>query len=193
VASAPLLSNGVVGLGTFDEDDVPLLHATYSDIDYQLNASPTPLLPRPTAFFRSRVREGHLAPLTSAANAIELCILDLASDPTSVGVVGLYGIDRVNGNAELGVTVGLPSARRRGFGRGAAELMIDWGFRRFGLSRVYAHVKEGNVEGRRMCEQIGFVPEGVLRAHRLRAGRPIDLLVVGLLATEWAPPDAPTV
>jgi len=34
--------------------------------------------------------------------------------------------------------------------------------------------------------------EVVLRVHRLRAGQPIDLLVVGLLATEWASPGAPT-
>jgi len=73
-----------------------------------------------------------------------------------------------------------------------AGLIIDWGFGRFGLSRMYAHVKDGNVAGRRMCEQIGFVPEGVLRAHPLRAGQPIDPLVLGLLVTEWAPPGAPT-
>jgi RimJ/RimL family protein N-acetyltransferase len=45
-------------------------------------------------------------------------------------------------------------------------------------------VDRDNDRAIRCYEKCGFVREGVLRAHRLRFGQPIDMIVMGILCAE---------
>jgi RimJ/RimL family protein N-acetyltransferase len=42
-----------------------------------------------------------------------------------------------------------------------------------------------NERGIRCYEKCGFVREGVLRAHRLRYGQPLDMATMAVLREDW--------
>ena len=56
-----------------------------------------------------------------------------------------------------------------------------------GLRRVQLITDEDNARGIRCYEKCGFVREGLLRAHRLRYGKPLNMVIMGVLKEEWDP------
>jgi RimJ/RimL family protein N-acetyltransferase len=52
------------------------------------------------------------------------------------------------------------------------------------LRRIELHVHETNPRGKRSYEKVGFREEGRLRASHFSNGKPIDSIVMGLLAEE---------
>jgi RimJ/RimL family protein N-acetyltransferase len=52
------------------------------------------------------------------------------------------------------------------------------------LSRIELHVYDFNERGIRAYENVGFREEGRLRGDQFADGRPVDVVVMGLLADE---------
>jgi RimJ/RimL family protein N-acetyltransferase len=59
-----------------------------------------------------------------------------------------------------------------------------------GLRRIGLITDADNLRGVRCYEKAGFVREGLLRAHRLRYGQPIDMLTMAVLKEDWESPGA---
>jgi len=83
-----------------------------------------------------------------------------------VGNVWLWAIDRRHQKAELRIVVGDPSARGRGIGRQAIELLACDAMDRLQLHRIYAYVLTINPKARRAFEAAGFRVEGLLKDDR---------------------------
>jgi RimJ/RimL family protein N-acetyltransferase len=83
-----------------------------------------------------------------------------------VGNVWLWAIEPRHHKAELRIVIGEPSARGKGVGTEAIELLCRHGFERLGLHRIYAHVLAINPAARRAFERSGFHLEGTLRDDR---------------------------
>lgn len=99
-----------------------------------------------------------------------------------IGGCGLHGID--NGEkAEVGYWLSKPH-----WGRGITTRCVraacEFGFREYGLQRIYARVFEFNVASARVLEKAGFALEGVLRKHHFREGWGIDVRMYGRLREE---------
>jgi RimJ/RimL family protein N-acetyltransferase len=106
----------------------------------------------------------------------------------AIGNVGLQGIDAIHGRAELYIFIGEKDCWSKGHGTDAIQLTLGYAFLDLGLRRVGLIVDADNERGIRCYEKCGFEREGLLRGHRLRYGKPIDMLVMGVLRDGWNMP-----
>lgn len=102
---------------------------------------------------------------------------------TLVGTVSLRRFSR-DRRAELGYWL---AAREwaGGVATEAARALVDFGFERMGLARIYAQVLDGNGASMRILEKLGMVREGVKRQHVKKGGKLVDVTIYGLLRDEW--------
>ena len=84
-----------------------------------------------------------------------ICRLD---DERPIGTIGLFLVDLTNGNAGVGISIGDPAEAGRGFGSDAMEVLLDFGFGRLRLERLWLDAYDFNERAIR-----------VVRAARLRA------------------------
>ena len=86
--------------------------------------------------------------------------------------------------AELGYALA-----RQAWGRGivpeAARAVIDWGFERYALHKVFARSDVRNRQSWRVMEKLGMTREGVLQGHRKARDEHVDDIYYGVLREEW--------
>jgi len=102
-----------------------------------------------------------------------------------VGNISLFDIDDKNHSAELGIMIGAKKYWNKGYGREAVELLCKHGFETLNLHRIYLKVYAANQRGIRAYENAGFVHEGRLRQAMFFHGEYIDIILMGILRTEW--------
>jgi RimJ/RimL family protein N-acetyltransferase len=102
-----------------------------------------------------------------------------------IGNLGLQAIDEAQGRATLGISIGEKEQWGRGYGSDAIREALRYGFDEMGLRRVDLQVDEDNLRGLRCYEKCGFVREGLLRAHRIRKGQPVNAVVMSILREEF--------
>ena len=107
-------------------------------------------------------------------------------DGRMIGVVSLTGIDPVNRHAEFHIMIGTPDARGRGAGTSATRAMLQHAFADLNLHRVYLTVLESNGPARHVYGKIGFRVEGTLRDAAFKNGTYSNLIVMGILQSEFA-------
>jgi len=115
----------------------------------------------------------------------ELRFVIEAEDGSPIGDVGLLGIHPC-GRAELSIAIGEAGYRGRGYGRDAIRALLRFAFDELGLRRVTLIADADNARGIRCYARCGFRHEGVLRAHRLRYGQPLDMVAMAVLREEFA-------
>ena len=110
--------------------------------------------------------------------------ITLAGDGQLIGAVGL-GLNHEFDRAELGYWIGLPFWNR-GFCTEAVHQVIDYGFSEIGLNRIHAHYLARNPASGRVMEKVGMVREGIARQHVKKWGVPEDIVLYGILRSEWS-------
>jgi RimJ/RimL family protein N-acetyltransferase len=105
-------------------------------------------------------------------------MIEAAGKP--IGEVRLLGIHPC-GRAELAILIGEKEFWGRGYGGDAITLLLGFAFRDLGLRRVTLIADADNARGIRCYERCGFRHEGLLRAHRLRYGEPLDMVAMAVL------------
>jgi RimJ/RimL family protein N-acetyltransferase len=103
----------------------------------------------------------------------------------AVGHVGLLQVDAHHKRAELAISIGEKDCWSRGYGTDAIRAVLRHGFEALGLRRIDLHTDADNARGIRCYEKCGFVREGVMREHRLRYGKPLDMVLMAVLRDEW--------
>jgi RimJ/RimL family protein N-acetyltransferase len=111
-----------------------------------------------------------------------ICALD---DERPLGEVMLHGIDRVNGNAEIGIFIGEAAEWGKGYGTDAVNTIVDFGFSEMRLERIALEVWTENPRAQRAYEKAGFIHEGTQRHDRYEAGVYTDGHMMSLLRDEW--------
>ena len=110
-----------------------------------------------------------------------LCrIIDKASG-AHVGNVALHSIHTVHRSGELGILIGSPTARGRGFGREACALLIAYAFEHLNLHKITAGTVDKNVPMKQVFLGLGFALEGTLRNQFYLRGEYHDIYRFGLL------------
>jgi diamine N-acetyltransferase len=112
----------------------------------------------------------------------------LADDDRFVGCVNLTGMHPVNRSAELSIWIGETTHWSQGLGFLACAAALEHAFRDRNLHRVFLYVLVTNERAIRLYRKLGFVEEGRLREAAFKQGRFVDLLVMSVLAGEFAPP-----
>jgi len=119
-----------------------------------------------------------------APDGILFGMFDLETE-THVGNVALQTIDWHDCRGEIGIVVGEPSARGKGYATEAVGLVVQHAFTQLGLRRLTAGYVLENTGSARLFEKLGFKVEGTLREHFLLEGEYLDCARVGLLRSEW--------
>ena len=105
----------------------------------------------------------------------------LAGEP--VGACSLDGITPRARTAELGIWIA-EERWNEGLGTDAVRTLCRFGFREMNLHRISLHVYDFNARGVGAYQKVGFREEGRLREDQFVDGRHVDVVVMGLLATE---------
>jgi RimJ/RimL family protein N-acetyltransferase len=178
IAAAPILEGTLVRLRPLTQDDLPLLLRWYTDpeVIHWLHQSEY----REGGEERIRAKFG---PGSERADDVRWIIE--AIDGTPIGVIRLEGIEGAHRRAELAVSIGEKAYWSHGYGTEAIKLALRHGFEGLELRRVHLITDVDNQRGIRCYEKCGFRREGLLRAHRVRYGEPLDMVVMGVLREEW--------
>jgi RimJ/RimL family protein N-acetyltransferase len=85
----------------------------------------------------------------------------------------------------LHIFIGAQGQRSHGYGEATMQLALAHAFGDLGLHRIYLFVLASNEAAQRLYKKCGFVDEGCLHQHAFKRGCFEDLLVMGLLSTDW--------
>ena len=117
--------------------------------------------------------------LRARGEFLGLAVTDATRRPF-LGHVMLHTLDFRHERAELGYWL-VRSARGRGVGRIAVELLVDWAFERLGLYRLEIATAPDNAAARALALSLGFAQEGVLKGRNLERGRRVDVVLLARL------------
>ena len=102
-----------------------------------------------------------------------------------IGIVGLHCLREVYRSMEFRILIYDPSAIGSGIGTEATRLVVDYGFERLNLHRIWLGVHSDNKGAIRCYEKAGFKREGVLRDELFTYGKYADAIRMGVLEGEW--------
>jgi RimJ/RimL family protein N-acetyltransferase len=108
-----------------------------------------------------------------------------ATEERAIGNIALLQIDLVHGRAWLGITIGEKDCWSRGYGTEAIRLLLRYSFESLALRRIQLITDVDNERGIRCYEKAGFYREALLREHRLRYGKPLDMVQMAVLSGDW--------
>ena len=108
----------------------------------------------------------------------------LTEDGIHIGWVDLKNFDKINKNAELGITIGNREFWGKGYGASGIIAMLEIGFEEFDLNKIWLRVDSDNTSAIKCYKMIGFINEGILREDRFRNNNFIDRLRLSILKNE---------
>jgi ribosomal-protein-serine acetyltransferase len=102
-----------------------------------------------------------------------------------VGAIGFHRINRRNRYTEIGYWL---DANAQGLGvmTRACRAMVTYAFTELALNRVEIRCATANARSCAIPERLGFTREGVVRQVEWLDGAPVDHVVYGMLAADWA-------
>ena len=110
--------------------------------------------------------------------------ITLKSNNLLIGNCGVR-MDKVDAvEADIGYELD-PSYWNHGYATEAAHAIMDFGFRRFGVHRIWADCVADNIGSAHVLQKLGMKLEGHLRENQYYKGRWWDTLIYGILADEW--------
>ncbi|MEA2319542.1 MAG: hypothetical protein QOD44_3731 [Solirubrobacteraceae bacterium] len=149
----PPLSDGVITLRA----------KTHSDVDALTAACQDPEIPRWTRVpvpYRRADAIGWIAAVELELDAgLGIDWLAVDAEDRLLASIGLMGIDRERGIAEIGYWVAR-EARGRGVATRAVRLVRDWAPASLGLTTLAIEVHEDNLASQAVARAAGFIEEG---------------------------------
>ena len=106
-------------------------------------------------------------------------------DDRLIGRAAIQWIEWTNGNAWVHLGIGSAQDQRKGYGSQALGMLIRFAFAELNLFRLSARIPEYNLAAISLFSKFSFVEEIRRRQALDRDGRRWDMLVFGLLNSEW--------
>lgn len=105
----------------------------------------------------------------------------IVCDGTVVGYCGLANISKLNRSGEYYIMIGDPKFWNRGLGTLAGKKVLEFGFAKLGLHRIWLTVSELNYGGIKSYENLGFIEEGRMKDACFRDGKFHDKIVMSII------------
>ncbi len=102
-----------------------------------------------------------------------------------IGNAGLYAVNWIARTAEYRIIIGEKMFWGKGIGQETAKLLLDYGFNKLNLNKVWLGVNADNKAGGASYKKSGFVEEGVLRQEIYRNGKYYDAIRMSVLRREY--------
>lgn len=163
-------------------DDLPAMRAWFRDREIARTWARHPVIPDNkfeadlTGRFASFDTDGHFA--------VENELGEL------IGRIDFDDLNRIDRTAELSIMLGAEAGRGRGYGADACHVLLRFLFDDRQIERVWLSVLDWNEAAVRLYEKLGFVHEGRLKESVWIEGAWHDLLMMGLMKSEYRPPMA---
>ena len=109
----------------------------------------------------------------------------IEADGVPVGTIGLLSIDRKNNKAEYYIAMGETAYKGKGVAKEASRLILEYGFKKLWLNRIYLFTEVDNTAAQRLFEKVGFVKEGIIRKDIISHGKYVDRIAYGFLREDW--------
>ena len=103
-----------------------------------------------------------------------------------VGLVNLAEIDQKNKRSNWAYYLASPSVRGKGVGSYVEWAILNHVFEDLKLHKLVGEVLGTNPKVVELHRSFGFTVEGQLREHVIKNGQFVDVVVVGILAKDWA-------
>ena len=100
-----------------------------------------------------------------------------------MGTVGLHDVQPEESRAALGYWIG-ESFRGSGFTTEATRRVLSWAFEEVEFERIQATYLPGNEASARIMQNIGMLPEGLLRSYAIKYGELQDIHIRAVLRTD---------
>jgi RimJ/RimL family protein N-acetyltransferase len=111
--------------------------------------------------------------------------IEALSENRMIGFIGVFMVRYHHGDCMVGIGIGEPQYRGKGYGTEAMQLLLRFAFEELNMHRVSLMVVAGNARAIRSYEKSGFVLEGRARGADRRMGMRQDVVFMGILRTEW--------
>jgi RimJ/RimL family protein N-acetyltransferase len=121
--------------------------------------------------------------LTRPGDVLTFAIVRKA-DGKVIGHVSIKWTDATAGQGELRFAIG-PEFRRKGYGGEAVKAMVDYGFHKHKLHRIFARTAGGNDGAASLLKHLGMRLEAHYREHALFQGEWDEELHFAVLDREW--------
>ena len=168
-----------VTLRSMRRDDLERFNAFNNDVETELAGGGDP--PFPQSLERLQAQWD----ADAAKGGRDGMAFAIEADGLFIGQCALFNERRIDGTAELGITIGDKAYWSRGYGRETIGLLLEYAFRLVNFRRVWLQVWGNNARGIRCYLACGFVEEGRLRRHVWSQGAYVDLVEMGILREEW--------
>lgn len=176
---AKLLRGDLVYLAPLQREDIPLYVKWFQDLELQYLLFAQAVFPLTekdeTEWYERTITDHH---------AIQFSIRTVQDD-TVIGTGGFHYIENRMHFSEVGLSIGDRNYWGRGYGTEAMRLLLGYGFYELNLHRIELRVYSYNQRAIRSYEKIGFQHEVTERQSLYRDGQYHDVLVMGLLRSEW--------
>lgn len=115
-----------------------------------------------------------------------LWVIADAETDRCVGHVGLYKVDHRVRSAEFAILIGDRAHWGKGAGRAISRAVLRYGFCELNLNRIELSVLSTNERAFALYRSLGFQVEGRLREAQYKQGQYIDVIMMGLLRSDYA-------
>jgi RimJ/RimL family protein N-acetyltransferase len=122
--------------------------------------------------------------LKNGAQQVVLAIIHTESEK-HIGNVALQNINWISRSAEFAILLGNKDYWGGGFGTEAAKLIVEYGFRRLNLHRVYCGTIQGNKSMIKLASKLNMKEEGKRRDAIYKNGSYLDIIEYGVLQNEF--------
>lgn len=167
-----------VTLRPHSEEDSDLLFELAADLSTWEERNPSSPAPLNRGAFEARLAQ---ADADASGRSVRF-VIDV--DAVAVGSVSLFAFDELARHAEVGIAL-VAAARGNGVGTAAISQIVEFAFVRCNLRRVHLQVIASNLGAIRAYEKSGFVIEGRQRQHAWVRGEYEDIILMGILRSEW--------
>lgn len=111
-------------------------------------------------------------------------IIELEND-NMIGTVGIEKINNIDRTGTLGIFIGEESARNKGYGTEAINLVLDYGFNYLNLNNIKLDVLESNERAIACYKKCGFREYGRRRKAKYTNGKYYDIISMDILKEEF--------
>ena len=101
-----------------------------------------------------------------------------------IGGIGMHHWEQKTKRAQIGYWIS-KEYEGKGIMKKCLVIFIDFLFEKIGLNKIEIHFLPGNKRSAKVAECVGCKIEGVIRQSVIRNGKPEDIVIAGLLRSEW--------
>lgn len=109
-------------------------------------------------------------------------MIDILPSQRTVGTIDLFDFDPQHLRAGVGILIGAPEDRKRGWGKEALQLLIHYSFYHLHLQQLYCTIGARNIPSHRLFTKLGFEQNGLQKCWIRRKDNFEDAFFYQLIA-----------